>query len=56
VRVPIDPPVLNQQQLAAPATQLQRSDDPVVHQRPDVPMRPGVHRERRVKETLLLFA
>src|SRR5918994_2179015 len=55
VRVPIAPPVLNQQHLAAPATQLQRSNDPVVHQRSDVPMLPRVHGERRVKETLLLF-
>ena len=56
VSVPIDSLVLDEQHLAESATQLERADDAVVHQRADVPVLPRVHGQRRVEEPLLLFA
>ena len=54
--LPVDALVLNEQHFAEPAAQLQRPDDAVVHQRPDVFVLPRVHDQRRIEEPLLLFA
>jgi hypothetical protein len=56
-RLPIHAPVLNQQHLAAPATQLQRADEAVVQERPGVLMFGGVHLlQRRVEQPFLFVA
>jgi len=45
--LPVHVPVLDEQHLAAPAAQVQCADDAVVQERPDVAVRPRVHRAPR---------
>jgi hypothetical protein len=56
VSVPIDSLVLDEEHLAESATQLERTDDSIVHQRPDVLVLPRVHGHCRIEEALLVLA
>jgi hypothetical protein len=56
VSVPIDSLVLDKEHLAESATQLERADNSIVHQRPDVLVLPHVHGQGRIEEPLLFLA
>jgi len=55
VSVPIHTLVLDEQHLAAPATELERADDPIVHDRTDVAVLPRIGRQGGIEETFLLI-
>ena len=57
MRLPIDALVLDQQHFAAPGTELQRADDPIVEQWSDELVLSGVHPlQRGVEQLLFLLA
>jgi hypothetical protein len=56
VTVPIDSLVLDEEHLAESATQLERADDSIVHQWPDILVLPRVHGQGRIEEPLFLLA